>query len=92
VLQRLRTAGIAHARLNSMHEFWAHPQHAARGRWAKVGSPSGELDLLKPPMNLSESEPRMAAIPAVGEHTRAILRELGYDAAAIERLAAEGAI
>ncbi len=92
VLQRLRTADIAHARLNSMQEFWAHPQHSARGRWAKVGSPSGELDLLKPPMNLSESEPRMAAIPEVGEHTGAILRELGYNAAGIERLAAEGAI
>ena len=30
--------------------------------------------------------------PAVGEHTEVILREAGYDAAAIERLRAEGAV
>ena len=64
----------------------------ARGRWAKVGSPAGELDVLKPPVNIDGMEPRMDAIPAVGEHTATILTELGYDAAEIGRLAAAGAI
>jgi crotonobetainyl-CoA:carnitine CoA-transferase CaiB-like acyl-CoA transferase len=35
---------------------------------------------------------RMDAIPALGEHTDAILREIGYDAAFFERLRAEGAV
>jgi len=92
VIARLERADIAHARLNDMQQFWRHPQLQARGRWAKVGSPAGEIDMLKPPFNLSGFEPRMDAIPALGEHSRAILAELGYGAAQIDRLAADQAI
>ena len=87
IIQRLEAADIANARLNEMAEFWRHPQLEARARWAKVGSPGGELDMLKPPFNLSGFEPRMDAIPALGQHTRAILAELGYDEQAIKALA-----
>jgi itaconate CoA-transferase len=87
IIQRLEAADIANARLNDMAEFWHHPQLEARARWAKVGSPGGELDMLKPPFNLSGFEPRMDAIPALGQHTRAILAELGYDEQAIKALA-----
>jgi itaconate CoA-transferase len=92
IIARLERADIAHARLNDMRQFWDHPQLQARGRWAKVGSPAGEIDMLKPPFNLSGFEPRMDAIPALGEHSRAILGELGYGPAEIDRLAAEKAI
>jgi itaconate CoA-transferase len=92
VVARLEAADIANARLNSLQEFWNHPQLAARGRWTKVGSPAGELDALKPPANISGSEPRMDAIPAVGQHSRAILAELGFSEAEIERLAADRAL
>ncbi|HWA38426.1 MAG TPA: CaiB/BaiF CoA-transferase family protein [Burkholderiales bacterium] len=88
VIQRLEKADIANARLNDLQEFWAHPQLAARGRWAKVGSPAGELDALKPPFNLDGMAPRMDPVPALGEHTRAILDELGCDEAEIGRLTA----
>ena len=88
VVQRLEAAEIANARLNDMNEFWAHPQLAARGRWAKVGSPEGEIDALKPPFNLDGMEPRMDAIPGPGEHTRAILGELGFAETEIDRLLA----
>jgi itaconate CoA-transferase len=92
VLERLQAADIAHARLNSMQEFWRHEQLAARGRWTKVQSPAGEIDALKPPFNISGFEPRIGPIPAVGEHTRAILAELGYSAESIKDLARGGAI
>ncbi len=87
VVERLEAADIANARLNSMQEFWTHPQLAARKRWRKIGSPAGELDALAPPFNIDGMEPRMDPIPAVGAHTRAILAELGYPAAEIDRLA-----
>jgi len=92
VVARLAAADIANARLNDMAELWRHPQLAARGRWASVGSPAGEIDALKPPFNISGFEPRMDAVPALGEHSRAILAELGYDEAEIARLGEAGAI
>jgi itaconate CoA-transferase len=92
VVERLEAAEIANARLNTMQEFWDHPQLAARQRWAEVPSPAGGLKALKPPFNLSDFEPRMEAVPALGAHNRKILAELGYGAPDIERLAAAGAI
>jgi itaconate CoA-transferase len=92
IVERLEAADIANARLNDMLGFWRHPQLVARGRWARVGSPGGALDMLKPPFNLSGFEPRMEPIPALGEHTRAILGELGYAKEALDAFAASGAI
>ena len=92
IIARLEAADIANARLNDMAQFWRHPQLAARNRWARVGSPNGELDLLKPPFNLSGFEPRMDPVPALGEHTRAILAELGYPEREIETLRKDGAV
>jgi itaconate CoA-transferase len=89
---RLEAAGIANARLNTMQEYWNHPQLAARDRWREVGTPAGPVRAAKPPFNLSEFEPRMDDVPALGAHSRAVLEELGYAAAEIEALAAAGAI
>jgi crotonobetainyl-CoA:carnitine CoA-transferase CaiB-like acyl-CoA transferase len=83
VVARLDSAGIANARMNSMREFLDHPQLAARDRWRTVASPAGPLRALVPPISLDRSEPVMGPIPALGEHTDAILGEIGYDAATI---------
>jgi crotonobetainyl-CoA:carnitine CoA-transferase CaiB-like acyl-CoA transferase len=75
-----------------MEEFWRHPQLEARGRWRTVGSPAGDLAMLQPPFNLDGMEPRMDPIPALGQHTRAILSELGYGPDEISRFEAQGAV
>lgn len=82
VVERLDAAGIANARMNSMHDVWAHPQLRARDRWREVDAPGGTIAALLPP----GMPARMDAVPALGQHTDAILTELGYDAAAIARL------
>ena len=75
-----------------MQEFLDHPQLASRDRWQEVESPAGPLRALKPPVIMADVEPRMDPIPAVGAHTEAILRSLGYDDAHIAQLRADNVI
>ena len=77
VIERLEMAQIANARVNSLADVWAHPQLQARGRWRDVGSSAGPLPALLPPGRNSAYDYRMDPIPQVGEHTQAILQELG---------------
>jgi crotonobetainyl-CoA:carnitine CoA-transferase CaiB-like acyl-CoA transferase len=77
VLARLEAAQIACAQLKSVAEFVDHPQLAARDRWREVGSPVGPLRMLLPPVVMEGVEPAMNAVPGLGEHTAAILAELG---------------
>jgi crotonobetainyl-CoA:carnitine CoA-transferase CaiB-like acyl-CoA transferase len=92
VVARLEQAQIANARMNDMAGVWAHPQLRARQRWQTVGSPAGDIPALLPPGRSNAFDYRMDPVPAVGEHTEAILRELGQDEVAIARLHAAGAI
>lgn len=91
VLERLEAAQIANARVNTMHDVWAHPQLKARERWREVGSPAGPLPALLPPGTWNEG-PRMGPVPALGEHTDALLAELGLEADAIQALHDAGAV
>ena len=85
VLARLDAAQIANARMNTVEEFLDHPQLAARHRWREVDSPAGPIRALVPPFGIDNIEPRMGRIPDVGEHTDAILGELGYDATTVAK-------
>lgn len=76
VVARLEAAGIANADVNDLAGVWAHPQLAARGRWVEVETPAGPVPALLPPGVPAEFEPRMDAVPRVGEHNSAILAEL----------------
>jgi len=92
VVQRLDQAQIGNARMNDMHDLWAHQQLAARHRFVEVDSPVGAIKALLPPGAPDSFEVQLGAIPAIGQHTAGILAELGYDADAIGRLRAEGAV
>ncbi len=92
VVARLDAAQIANARMNDMAGLWAHPQLKARDRWVNVGSPAGDIPALLPPGRSNAFDYRMDAVPAVGQHTEAILRELGQGDEAIAALRAAGAV
>jgi itaconate CoA-transferase len=79
VVTLLDAAGIATARLRSPAEFAAHPQLAARDRWRDVETPAGPVRALLPPVTFPGREPAMGRVPALGEHTAAILAELGLE-------------
>lgn len=77
VISRLEAVGIANAQLRDMADFASHPQLVARNRWRNVESPAGAVRMLLPPVTVPGREPAMGAIPALGEHTRAIRTEFG---------------
>ncbi|MFH9477405.1 CaiB/BaiF CoA transferase family protein [Streptomyces anulatus] len=92
-LAGLEAAGIACARLNTVADVAAHPQLAARDRWREVGTPVGPLRALLPPITLPGSEEaRMGAVPALGEHTDALLRALGMTDEQTSALRRDGVI
>jgi itaconate CoA-transferase len=75
VTDLLDRAGIANARLRTPAEYAAHPQLAARDRWREVGTPAGPVRALLPPVSVPGREAAMGAVPALGQHTAAILAE-----------------
>jgi itaconate CoA-transferase len=88
--ERAEAAGIGNARLNSVADVLAHPQLAPR--WRDVETPVGPLRALSPPFESPEWTPRMDRVPALGEHTDAVLRELGFAPYEIDELRRQGAL
>jgi len=92
VVERLEQAQIANARMNDMSDVWQHAQLTARQRWVDVDTPAGPVPALLPPGVRSLGDTRMDPVPALGQHTDAILGELGYAAQDIAALRSAGAI
>jgi itaconate CoA-transferase len=92
VVKRLDDAQIGNARMNDMHEVWDHAQLRARKRQVEVMTPVGPVKAMLPPGVPDDFEPRMDPIPAIGQHTDAILGELGYAPAQIKTLREQGAV
>jgi itaconate CoA-transferase len=86
----LDRAGVAHARMNDVGQLWLHPVLVGRDRWNEIQTPGGPAAALAPPAALAGIDPVIGDVPALGEHNRKILRELGYSAQAIDDLVAAG--
>lgn len=76
VEKRLEDAQIANGRMNDMAGLWSHPQLKARDRWRSVATPAGEIPALLPPGRNNSFDYRMDPVPAAGEHTQKILKEV----------------
>ncbi|KXH32106.1 CoA-transferase family III [Colletotrichum salicis] len=79
VLQKLDSASIANANVNNMQGVWEHLQLRARGRWTDVETPNGRIPALIPPGFASVEVSRMDRVPGLGEHNKAIFKELGVE-------------
>jgi crotonobetainyl-CoA:carnitine CoA-transferase CaiB-like acyl-CoA transferase len=77
VSEALEAAGIACAQLRTPGELTRHPELRARGRWRPVRTPGGDIEALLPPVQIAGQQPVMRAVPALGEHNKAIRAEFG---------------
>lgn len=81
-------AGIGNSRFNRISEVIVHPHLKARDRWRTIDTPAGPISALLPPPVISGFSPPMGPVPALGEHTEAVLTELGIGGDDIEGLRA----
>jgi itaconate CoA-transferase len=88
----LDAAGIANGRLNEPIDVWNHVQFSARDRWREVGTEAGPVRALLPPFTFTDEEAAMGDVPSVGQHTDAVLGEIGFLPQRIAAMRAAGAI
>jgi crotonobetainyl-CoA:carnitine CoA-transferase CaiB-like acyl-CoA transferase len=92
LVARLDEARVAYGRVNDVRGFVDHPQLAERDCWRDVPSPGGDVRALLPPVRMRGAAPVMGAVPSLGEHTDAILTELGIDRDTIAVWRREGVV
>jgi crotonobetainyl-CoA:carnitine CoA-transferase CaiB-like acyl-CoA transferase len=93
-LERLEAIGVPAGPVLDVAAMHSDPQTLARGMVAEVDhSRVGPVKTIGLPIKFSATPGGVrAGAPTFGEHGRAILGEHGFDAAAIERLARDGAV
>jgi len=92
-LGRLREADILADRINGFDEWLADPHVVATGGAVALPQPGmGLFHAARTPGVPAETDAAMPPAPAIGEHGREILAELGLDEARIAGLAADGAL
>jgi crotonobetainyl-CoA:carnitine CoA-transferase CaiB-like acyl-CoA transferase len=93
LLPRLEAADIPHGRVNSYADLLADPQfEAARAvTWIEQAN-VGRVPVAGIPAAPRAGEGAPSQAPSIGEHSRAVLAELDYDAEAIDALIETGVV
>ncbi|MBN9563971.1 MAG: CoA transferase [Alphaproteobacteria bacterium] len=93
-IEALNKAGVPSGPIYRMDEVFADPQVRHLGITRRMPHPVlGEVELVGQPIELSRTPWDIRSVtPEQGEHTDAVLRELGYDPAAITDLRARGVV
>ncbi|NIH80293.1 CaiB/BaiF CoA transferase family protein [Amycolatopsis viridis] len=91
-LRILGTAQVPAAIVHTLSEVVKDPQVVARGAVLPVPGSGDELVTVRSPFRLSSVAPRNERFPALGEHTRQVLRGLGYHEEDIARMKRKGVV
>ena len=87
---KLAAAGIPAAQIKKLDQVVEHPQLRARDRWRTIGTEHADVEALLPPATFTDVEARMGDVPALGQHTCALLIESGLDPDAANALIGRG--
>jgi crotonobetainyl-CoA:carnitine CoA-transferase CaiB-like acyl-CoA transferase len=85
-VRRLEAGHLPHGEIRGIAQVLEHPQLVARRVIQEVDSPVGSVPIIGSPLRLSDSPARYGPVPALGQDTESVLRELGYNEARIEEL------
>ncbi|WP_454272863.1 CaiB/BaiF CoA transferase family protein [Roseovarius sp. MBR-154] len=93
-LERMERAGLPAGPVLDILEMQADPQALAREMIVEVDHPvAGRIKTLGHPVKFSETPASLRrAAPVLGQHSREVLQEAGYDATEIEAMVAAGAV
>ncbi len=75
LIARLEAAGIAWGRLTELADLADHPELVPASRWLDTRTPAGTVRTLRPPGAPGGRIAGGGAVPALGEHTAAVLAE-----------------
>ena len=95
LMARCDELGLPFAPISKPEDLFDDPHLNASGGLAPVTMPHSGIKTKVPNLPIEMDGARLTTrldIPKIGEHTRAVLTSLGYDAAAIERLQREHSI
>ncbi|MBA8824080.1 crotonobetainyl-CoA:carnitine CoA-transferase CaiB-like acyl-CoA transferase [Saccharopolyspora lacisalsi] len=88
--EHLARAGVPAAQLKELDQVVQHPQLAARDRWREIGTEHATVEALLPPATFTDVEAHMGDVPALGQHTRALLVESGMDTSSADEALRNG--
>lgn len=86
----LAAAGVPAAQVKHLDQVLDHPQLRQRDRWRTIGTEHGPTEALLPPATFDDVQAPMNDVPALGQHTRALLIEAGLDSAAVNHALSAG--
>jgi crotonobetainyl-CoA:carnitine CoA-transferase CaiB-like acyl-CoA transferase len=93
-IEAFDAAGVPVGPVNTIGEALSHPQTLARGMVVDLDHPrAGRTKALGCPLHFSKTPTAVKRpAPLLGEHTREVLREIGYQDAEIDRFVTEGVV